>query len=57
MHMVKEMRRSSSMLSSKLVRLLKQRDRNAHKLQQNFDMLTAILQAVSLKRRELIFFT
>ncbi|XP_065067320.1 TBC1 domain family member 30-like isoform X2 [Rhopilema esculentum] len=49
--LVKEMRRSTNMMSSKLVRLLKQRDRNAHKLQQNFDMLTAILQAVSLKRR------
>ena len=53
--MAKELKRSSNMMSSKLVRLLKQRDRNAHKLQQNFDILTAILQAVSLKRSKLSF--
>ena len=53
--MLRELKRSINMLSSKLVRLLKQRDRSAHKLQQNFDVLTAILQAVSLKRRKCKF--
>eukprot|EP00794_Sanderia_malayensis_P005946 gene5946-6636_t len=48
---LKNLKRSSNMMSSKLVKLLKQRDRNANRLQQNFDILTAILQAVSLKRR------
>lgn len=40
------------MLNSKLVRLLKQRDRNAHKIQENFNVLTALLQARSQKRRK-----
>ena len=42
------------MLNSKLVRLLKQRDRNAHKIQENFNVLTALLQARSQKRRKLL---
>ncbi|XP_012560587.1 TBC1 domain family member 30 isoform X1 [Hydra vulgaris] len=49
--MIRELKRGSNMLSSKLVRLLKQRDRNAHKIQENFNILTALLQAVSPKRR------
>ncbi|XP_066915732.1 TBC1 domain family member 30-like [Clytia hemisphaerica] len=49
--MVKELKRGISMLNSKLVRLLKQRDRNAHKIQENFNVLTALLQARSQKRR------
>lgn len=48
--MVKELKRGISMLNSKLVRLLKQRDRNAHKIQDNFNVLTALLQARSQKR-------
>ena len=50
--MAKEMRSRISMLSTKLVKQLKRRDKHAYKLQRNFDVLTAILQAVSLKRRE-----
>lgn len=50
--MVKELKRGISMLNSKLVRLLKQRDRNAHKIQENFNVLTALLQARSQKRRK-----
>ena len=53
--MVWDMKRSINMLSSKLVRLLKQRDRHAHKIQDNFNILTALLQAVSQKRSELDF--
>jgi len=49
--MVRELRRGVNMLNSKLVKLLKQRDRNAHKIQENFNVLTALLQAVSQKRR------
>lgn len=49
--MAKEMRTRISMLSTKLVKQLKRRDKHAYKLQRNFDVLTAILQAVSLKRR------
>lgn len=48
----KEIRTRISMLSTKLVKHLKRRDKYAYKLQRNFDVLTAILQAVSLKRRE-----
>ena len=43
-----------TLLSGRLVRQLKRRDKNAYKLQRNFDILTAILQAVSLKRRKLL---
>lgn len=50
--MAKEMRTRISMLSTKLVKQLKRRDKHAYKLQRNFDVLTAILQAVSLKRRK-----
>lgn len=49
--MVRELKRGTNMLSSKLVRLLKQRDRSAHKIQDNFNVLTALLQAMSQKRR------
>lgn len=41
-----------TLLSGRLVRHLKRRDKNAYRLQRNFDVLTAILQAVSLKRRK-----
>ena len=41
-----------TLLSGRLVRQLKRRDKNAYRLQRNFDILTAILQAVSLKRRK-----
>ncbi|XP_048355595.1 TBC1 domain family member 30 isoform X2 [Sphaerodactylus townsendi] len=37
--------------SSKLLRLLKQKDRLLHKVQKNCDIVTACLQAVSQKRR------
>ena len=43
-----------TLLSGRLVRQLKRRDKNAYKLQRNFDILTAILQAVSLKRRKFL---
>lgn len=55
--MAKEMRTRISMLSTKLVKQLKRRDKHAYKLQRNFDVLTAILQAVSLKRRKYMIFT
>lgn len=54
--MAKEMRTRISMLSTKLVKQLKRRDKHAYKLQRNFDVLTAILQAVSLKRRKYLTF-
>ena len=54
--MAKEMRTRISMLSTKLVKQLKRRDKHAYKLQRNFDVLTAILQAVSLKRRKYTVF-
>uniref|UniRef100_A0A674DX29 TBC1 domain family member 30 n=1 Tax=Salmo trutta TaxID=8032 RepID=A0A674DX29_SALTR len=37
--------------SAKLLRQLKRRDRLAHKLQKNYDIITACLQAASQKRR------
>lgn len=49
--MIRELKRGINMLSSKLVRLLKQRDRNAQRIQENFNVLTALLQAISQKRR------
>ena len=55
--MVKEIRTRISMLSAKLVKQLKRRDKNAYKLQKNFDILTAILQAVSQKRSKSISFS
>ncbi|KXJ16227.1 TBC1 domain family member 30 [Exaiptasia diaphana] len=49
--LAKEYKVRISMLSAKLVKQLKRRAKNAYKLQKNFDILTAVLQAVSLKRR------
>ncbi|XP_066284091.1 TBC1 domain family member 30-like isoform X1 [Branchiostoma lanceolatum] len=49
--MVEEQRRRTNVISQKLVRQLKRRDRRKSKLQKNCDILTAILQAVSEKRR------
>ena len=48
--LAKEFKVRISMLSAKLVKQLKRRAKNAYKLQKNFDVLTAVLQAVSLKR-------
>uniref|UniRef100_A0ACB8FP82 Uncharacterized protein n=1 Tax=Sphaerodactylus townsendi TaxID=933632 RepID=A0ACB8FP82_9SAUR len=42
--------------SSKLLRLLKQKDRLLHKVQKNCDIVTACLQAVSQKRRKLCLY-
>lgn len=48
--LAKEFKIRISMLSAKLVKQLKRRAKNAYKLQKNFDVLTAVLQAVSPKR-------
>ncbi|KAL0964892.1 hypothetical protein UPYG_G00274000 [Umbra pygmaea] len=48
---IAEVRYRASLQSAKLLRHLKRRDRLAHKLQKNYDIITACLQAVSQKRR------
>ncbi|XP_041350161.1 TBC1 domain family member 30-like [Gigantopelta aegis] len=49
--MVSDLQRSIGQSSHRLVRQLKRRDRRIAKLHRNCDVVTAILQAVSLKRR------
>uniref|UniRef100_A0AAV2IT81 TBC1 domain family member 30 n=1 Tax=Knipowitschia caucasica TaxID=637954 RepID=A0AAV2IT81_KNICA len=49
--MIQEVKYRSSLQSAKLLRQLKRRDRLGHKLQKNYDIITACLQAVSQKRR------
>ncbi|XP_055009941.1 TBC1 domain family member 30 isoform X2 [Boleophthalmus pectinirostris] len=49
--MIQEVKYRSSLQSAKLIRQLKRRDRLCHKLQKNYDIITACLQAVSQKRR------
>ncbi|XP_045567857.1 TBC1 domain family member 30 isoform X2 [Salmo salar] len=48
---VEEVLYRTGLQSAKLLRQLKRRDRLAHKLQKNYDIITACLQAVSQKRR------
>ncbi|XP_060633505.2 TBC1 domain family member 30 isoform X2 [Anolis sagrei] len=48
---IRELNYTICVQSSKLLRLLKQKDRLSHKVQKNCDIVTACLQAVSQKRR------
>ncbi|KAK2859135.1 hypothetical protein Q5P01_003755 [Channa striata] len=48
---IQEVRYRIALQSAKLIRQLKRRDRLCHKLQKNYDIITACLQAVSQKRR------
>ena len=50
--MVRDLRHTNAIESARLVRQLKRRERRLQKLQKNYDIVTAILQASSLKRRE-----
>ncbi|TNN50660.1 TBC1 domain family member 30 [Liparis tanakae] len=49
---VQEVRHRTGLQSTKLLRQLRRRDRLGHKLQKNYDVITACLQAVSQKRRK-----
>lgn len=48
---IQEVKYRSGLQSARLLRQLKRRDRLCHKLQKNYDIITACLQAVSQKRR------
>ncbi|KAM9328614.1 TBC1 domain family member 30 isoform 2-T2 [Pholidichthys leucotaenia] len=48
---IQEVRYRTGLQSAKLIRQLKRRDGLYHKLQKNYDIVTACLQAVSQKRR------
>ncbi|XP_022605513.1 TBC1 domain family member 30 [Seriola dumerili] len=48
---IQEVKYRTGLQSAKLIRQLKRRDRLCHKLQKNYDIVTACLQAVSQKRR------
>ncbi|KAM9846077.1 TBC1 domain family member 30 [Aulostomus maculatus] len=48
---IQEVRHRAGLQSAKLIRQLRRRDRLHHKLQKNYDIITACLQAVSQKRR------
>ncbi|XP_035530187.1 TBC1 domain family member 30 isoform X1 [Morone saxatilis] len=48
---IQEVRYRTGLQSAKLIRQLRRRDRLCHKLQKNYDIITACLQAVSQKRR------
>nr|XP_019965359.1 PREDICTED: TBC1 domain family member 30 isoform X2 [Paralichthys olivaceus] len=48
---IQEVKYRTGLQSAKLIRQLKRRDRLCHKLQKNYDIITACLQAVSPKRR------
>ncbi|VDI41858.1 Hypothetical predicted protein [Mytilus galloprovincialis] len=50
--MVSELQYRNNCMSARLVRQLKRRERRLAKLQHNFDIVTAIIQASSQKRRE-----
>ena len=50
--MVFQLRHRTNQASAILIRQLKRRDRRRAKMRKNYDLLTAILQAASLKRRE-----
>ncbi|KAM6895419.1 TBC1 domain family member 30 isoform 2-T2 [Xenentodon cancila] len=48
---IQEVKYRAGLQSAKLIRQLRRRDRLYHKLQKNYDIVTACLQAVSQKRR------
>uniref|UniRef100_A0A3P9J009 TBC1 domain family member 30 n=1 Tax=Oryzias latipes TaxID=8090 RepID=A0A3P9J009_ORYLA len=48
---IQEVKYRSGLQSAKLIRQLRRRDRLHHKLQKNYDIVTACLQAASQKRR------
>ncbi|XP_057710623.1 TBC1 domain family member 30 isoform X2 [Corythoichthys intestinalis] len=48
---IQEVKYRTGVQSAKLIRQLRRRDRLVHKLQKNYDIITACLQAVSQKRR------
>ncbi|KAM8883843.1 LOW QUALITY PROTEIN: TBC1 domain family member 30 [Synchiropus picturatus] len=48
---IQEVKYRTSLQSAKLIRQLRRRDRLFHKVQKNYDIITACLQAVSQKRR------
>ncbi|XP_061662150.1 TBC1 domain family member 30 isoform X2 [Syngnathoides biaculeatus] len=48
---IQEVKYRTGVQSAKLIRQLRRRDRLVYKLQKNYDIVTACLQAVSLKRR------
>ncbi|KAM9705782.1 TBC1 domain family member 30 isoform 2-T2 [Menidia menidia] len=48
---IQEVKYRTGLQSAKLIRQLRRRDRLHHKLQKNYDIVTACLQAVSQKRR------
>ncbi|XP_063762157.1 TBC1 domain family member 30 isoform X2 [Eleginops maclovinus] len=48
---IQEVKYRTGLQSAKLLRQLRRRDRMSHKLQKNYDIITACLQAVSQKRR------
>ena len=50
-----ELQRQITQTSQRLIRHLKSKDRRQAKVQKHCDVITAILQAASLKRRKLIF--
>ena len=50
--LVSDLQRSVGQVSTRLVRQLKRRDRRLAKLSRNCDVVTAVLHAASLKRRE-----
>lgn len=52
--MVKELEHSTAQVSARLIRQLKRKDHRIAKLQRNCDIVTAIIQAASLKRREIL---
>lgn len=51
---IQEVKYRTGLQSAKLIRQLRRRDRLCHKLQKNYDIITAFLQAVSQKRRKTI---
>ncbi|XP_076020601.1 TBC1 domain family member 30-like [Genypterus blacodes] len=54
---IQEVKYRTGLQSAKLLRQLRRRDRQCHKLQKNYDIITACLQAVSQKRRKSTHFT
>ncbi len=50
-----ELQRQITQTSQRLIRHLKSKDRRQAKVQKHCDVITAILQAASLKRRKLMF--
>lgn len=49
---IQEVKYRTGVQSAKLIRQLRRRDQLYHKLQKNYDIITACLQAVSQKRRK-----